>query len=207
MGVLDEFNPVYVELLSSLNDFNQDLPVFRNLGGAILACFNEGTLILCLSKDLEEVWIPIEKLSKEYLVKTYKHGYRRIEAIGKGVSHNVKGDWVNSMYIMHKVDGMTGDLIVTGGHSILVDEIPKESHNDNLQKFNGKIPEIDGKKLLLASSSNLFKPLEDDKEHTYYHLILENDGDDEVRFGIWANGVLTETPSKKFFYEKFTTLV
>lgn len=207
MGVLEDLNPVFVDVLSSLNDFNQDLAVFRNLGSGALACFNEGTLILCLSKDLQEVWVPIEKLSKDYLVKTYKHGYRRIEAIGKGISNNAEGDWENSMYIMHKVDGMQDDLIVTGGHSILVDEIPEESYEDNLQKFHGEVQHIDGKKLLLASSSKLFKPLKDDKEYTYYHLILENDGDDEVRFGIWANGILTETPSQKFFYEKFTSFI
>jgi hypothetical protein len=28
---------------------------------------------------------------------------------------------------------------------------------------------------------------------------LDNEKDDEVRFGIWANGILTETPSKKIF--------
>ena len=30
----------------------------------------------------------------------------------------------------------------------------------------------------------------------HYHLLLENN-DDEERFGIWANGILTETPNEK----------
>jgi hypothetical protein len=36
---------------------------------------------------------------------------------------------------------------------------------------------------------------------------LENNGDDEERFGIWANGVLTETPSKKIFSVKQLNLL
>jgi hypothetical protein len=28
---------------------------------------------------------------------------------------------------------------------------------------------------------------------------LENDGDEYQRFGVWANGILSETPSKHYF--------
>jgi hypothetical protein len=33
-------------------------------------------------------------------------------------------------------------------------------------------------------------------------LVLENNGDDNERYGIWANGILTETPSKSLLIEK-----
>ena len=36
-------------------------------------------------------------------------------------------------------------------------------------------------------------------EFTYYHLTVESDGDENKRYGIWANGILSETPSKKQF--------
>ena len=41
--------------------------------------------------------------------------------------------------------------------------------------------------------------MENKDVYTYYHFILENNGDDEERFGVWANGILTETPPKKKF--------
>ena len=46
-----------------------------------------------------------------------------------------------------------------------------------------------------------FIKMENNNTYTYYHLVLENEGDNDLRFGIWANGVLTETPSKKFINE------
>jgi len=36
------------------------------------------TKILCLNKDLQEEYSPIENLRKGDLVKSYKHGYRKI---------------------------------------------------------------------------------------------------------------------------------
>ena len=47
------------------------------------ACFNKGTKILCLNKQLEEEYIPIENLRRGDLVKSYKHGYRKIDLIGE----------------------------------------------------------------------------------------------------------------------------
>ena len=42
-------------------------------------CFNKGTKILCLNKNFEEEYIPIENLNKNDLVKSYKNGYRKID--------------------------------------------------------------------------------------------------------------------------------
>jgi len=43
--------------------------------------------------------------------------------------------------------------------------------------------------------------------YIYYHFILENNGNNDERFGVWANGILTETPSKnQFMNHKYTLL-
>jgi len=171
------------------------------------ACFNEGTKILCLNNNLEE-YIPIEHLRKGDLVKSYKHGYKKIDLIGKNVMLNNPKKWDNCMYKMEKTESneLTEDLIVTGGHSILVDSMTTEEKVLNDELF-GLTPLIDNKYLLLSSVSRHFKPLQDEKLYTYYHFVLENDNDDEARYGVWANGILTEIPSKEFFIkQKFILL-
>jgi hypothetical protein len=168
------------------------------------SCFNEGTKILCLNKELQESWIPIEKLRKGDLVKTYLHGYRKIELIGKGYGKNIdKNLWNINMYKMIKTNsnGLFEDLIVTGGHGILVDEL-NDYKEENDKKFNGSTPKIDDKFILLAGVSKDFIILPEGYEFNYYHLVLEEEGhEDDKRYGIWANGILTETPSKKKFLE------
>ena len=66
---------------------------------------------------------------------------------------------------------------------------------------------IDDKLLLLAGVSKEFIKLENKKIYTYYHFTLENNGNDEERFGVWANGVLTETPSKNNFLQHKYTII
>ena len=51
---------------------------------------------------------------------------------------------------------------------------------------------IDDKKLLLACVSNKFKRIENNDIYEYYHIRLQHPIDIQ-RFGIWANGILTET--------------
>jgi len=165
-------------------------------------CFNEGTKILCLNKNLEEEYIPIETLKKGDLVKSYKHGYRKIDLIGKNTLVNNPSKFNECMYKMEKTEenDLLEDLIVTGGHAILVDELGEHEHENN--RIFGETPKIDGKYLLLSCVSKKFKKIEDTQLFTYYHLTLENNDDDEERFGIWANGILTETPSKNLFILK-----
>ena len=99
-----------------------------------------------------------------------------------------------------KENKLTDDLIVTGGHSILVDDLGE--YEEKNCKIFGTTQMIDDKYLLLAFVSNDFIKLENNNVYTYYHFILENNGDNDERFGVWANGMLIETPSKNYFIEK-----
>jgi len=169
-------------------------------------CFNEGTKILCLNKNFEEKYVPIEKLRKGDIVKSYKHGYRKIDLIGKGIMINNSNINNNRMYKMIKTEknGLIKDLLVTGGHSILVDDLG--SLKEENEKIIGEV-KIDDKYLLLASVSKDFIKIKENKEFTYYHFVLENNGDDNERFGVWANGILTETTSKNHFVNHKYTLL
>jgi hypothetical protein len=164
-----------------------------------LACFNKDTKILCRINDVNEsndesereLYIKIQDIKKGTYVKTYKHGYRRVDLIGHGSFINNPEYWNGCMYRMKE----NPDLVVTGGHSILVDEMTEEERTKNRQYFCEDI-KIDDKYLLLACTSDKFEKIQNNDTYTYYHFTLENDGDDDNRYGIWANGILTETPSK-----------
>jgi len=88
------------------------------------------------------------------------------------------------------------DLIVVGGHSLLVDKLSEEEYFRTRSIW--EIPsKIDEKYLLLAGITDKFERIEGDDVYTYYHFCVENDGDDESRYGIWASGALVETPCKR----------
>ena len=205
-SVLDNLNPGVLNSLSTgpLGDLLYSNLNLGTLGGSSsVACFDESTEILCLNHELKEVYVPIDQLKKGSIIKTFKHGYRKIDLIYKGSFVNDVNNFHNCMYILPKDKNMTKDLIITGGHSVLVNSMSKKAYNKNMEYFGETIQEIDGKQLLIAAASDKFKALENKNVYNYYHFVLENDGNDDARYGVWANGVLTETPSKKWFTEIF----
>lgn len=146
-------------------------------------CFNMGTSILCLSKDHVEEYKRVEDIRPGDIVKTYIERYRRVHHVGKGMLVNNPHRPESCMFIYPKCGNMPEDLIVTGQHSILVDEC--DVHGPSLPRYN--------KFLIYACQSPKFRKLENSNQYTYYHFSLENDGDSKRVFVVWANGVLAET--------------
>jgi hypothetical protein len=153
------------------------------------SCFNEGTQILCLNGE-QETYMPIEKILAGTLVKTYKHGAKAVKYIGKGSMRNDVENPKSCMFKMTKTANMTDDLILTGGHAILVDEAPK-----------GLQFKIEDKFFSFVENDKSFEKIENAELYTYYNFCFENDDDENARYGVWANGVLCETPSEKQFVE------
>ena len=169
----------------------------------VICCFNEDTKILCLNENLEEVYIPIQNIRKGTLVKSYKYGYRKVDAIGKGTMINDPTDWTKCMYKLPKINNINpnalDDLIITGRHSILVDNLPyhiKQKQEKLIKLIDRK---INDKYLLLAGQCKEFMQITTNEVYTYYHFILENDEDENKKYGIWANGILAETTTKQDF--------
>ena len=174
------------------NSFGNNI-LINILDTEIVPCFHGSAEILCLTDDLKEEYIPIKNLSTEHKVKTYKEGYKKVKYIHSGIVINNPNIYSSCMYKMKKTKNMTDDLIVTGGHSILVDKISEEEKIKQKKYWGNKEYLINDKYLLLSAASNKFKKIEDNKLYMYYHLTLENDSEEKRRFGIWANGILTET--------------
>jgi hypothetical protein len=151
-------------------------------------CFNKGTNIL----SVNETSIAVENIKLGDLIKTYKHGYKKVAAIHCGqIKNNIKNP-NECMYCMK-----SNNLIVTGGHSMLVDSLEGyELYKRKMIKAMASIQMIEDKYLLLAGYSKEFEAIQDNDIYTYYHFMLENNGNDDQQFGVWANGVLMETPSK-----------
>jgi photosystem II stability/assembly factor-like uncharacterized protein len=161
-------------------------------------CFNQGTKIL----TGDNIYLPIECLKEGDLVKTYKRGNRKIAKMHSGKLINNCKCPNECMYKMRKTssNGLTDDLMVTGGHSILVDSLEDHpSYKKKMMKKMGSVQMIEDKYLLLVGFSKEFERIQTNEVFTFYHFILENDGNDNEQYGVWANGLLTETPSKNQF--------
>lgn len=94
------------------------------------------------------------------------------------------------------------NLIISGGHSILVDALTPSQ--EKAQRDIGFIDKkIEDKYMLLACNSEWFEKMEVNNEvMEIYHLCLESE-DELAQFGIWVNDTLTETSSIQHFLSKF----
>jgi hypothetical protein len=165
--------------------------------GLNIVCFKKGTKILCEN----DVYIPIEELKINDLVKTYKQGYQKIIKI----AHSRLCDYVqsayNQMYTYSRESNpdLIEDLHLTGGHSLLLDTLTDEESND-MKKIHWPTTEeymVEDKfKLLACFSHKLHISTEQNAE--IYHLTLEppENAKPSYVYGIYANGILVESCSE-----------
>ena len=155
-------------------------------------CYSHGTKILC-----EDGYIAIQDLKPGITVTTYLHGNLPIEEIKSSKMVNNPNDWTKCMYRLPSKNPEFDDLVVTGGHGILKNVLtPDEIKMDTIWfNLNKKYSKIDGLFLQRAAFCNEFVKDHSNKEYTYYHLSLK--GKNGRRYGIWANGVLSESTFNK----------
>jgi hypothetical protein len=158
-------------------------------------CYEENVEILCYENDIE-IFKKINEIKIGDTVKTYKDGCKKVKYI-KSFNY-IK---MNDREIDYLYKYKNADIIVTGGHSILVDDLTKEESKNNLKyKFSSKIHD---KKLLLACSSDIFEKITDNKEYILYHIVLENENS-KNHYGIYLkNDILSESCSEKCFLSFF----
>lgn len=164
-----------------------------------LVCFNADSKILT-----DKGYIPIKNLKNGDLIQTLRHGYIPINMIGKTEIHNpaLKHRIKDQLYKCSpdEYPEIFEPLIITGCHCILVDDFISEEQRKNVIDINKHIYVTDHKYRLPACADSRASIHETSGKHTIYHLALDND-DYYMNYGIFANGLLVETTSKRYLKE------
>jgi hypothetical protein len=165
-------------------------------------CFREGSQILCNVNGVE-TYRAIETLRPGMLVKTLTSGLVPITMIGytslanPGHSERIQ----NRLYKCSPKNypTLTEDLYITGCHSILVDDLTETQKAATLVQLE-RIFITEDKYRLMACIDERAKPHADEAAYTIWHIALEN-AEYYHNYGIWANGLLVETCSKRYLKE------
>jgi len=169
-----------------------------------IVCFKEDSKILCFKQGKEQ-YIPIQNLRKGDLVKTLLHGYVPINMIGKTKMYNkATNERIKDQLYkcsQEQYPEIFEPLIITGCHSILVDEFKDEKERQETGNLNnGRFFATDDKHRLPACVDERASVYEKEGFFTIYHLALDNE-DYYMNYGIYANGLLVETCSKRYLKE------
>jgi hypothetical protein len=93
-------------------------------------------------------------------------------------------------------------LVITGCHSILVKDFFSVEQREKTIEYNkGEVFITNNHYRLPACLDDRASVYEHAGTYTIYHLALEND-DYYMNYGIYANGLLVETCSKRYLKEK-----
>uniref|UniRef100_A0A6C0D1Z4 Hedgehog/Intein (Hint) domain-containing protein n=1 Tax=viral metagenome TaxID=1070528 RepID=A0A6C0D1Z4_9ZZZZ len=200
-------NKTYVNLVIHDNNFytgtdsNNTIYYIQN-PNLIIPCFKEGSQILCQQNNVE-VYVPIQNIRNGTLVKTLLNGYLPVEMIGVKTIFNSGDDKrVKDRLYRLSVDNypsLLEDLVLTGQHAILVDNITNELGVE-ITNVMGRVYTTEGKFRLPAFIDMSSIPYEVNGTFNIYHLALQNENY-YGNYGIYANGLLVETCSKRYLAE------
>ena len=187
---MNNTNPVYNYFFTNFqNTINYYIPP---------PCFNKDSKILS-----NNGYIPIQNLRKGDLIKTISNGFLPVDMIGyREIANTICDERIkDKLYVCseNEYPEVFEDLIITGCHSILVDNF-EEGQRDKTIEINGDAYVTNGKYRLPACVDSRAKPYEKEGNFTIYHIALEND-DYYTNYGIYANGLLVETTSKRYLKE------
>jgi len=168
-----------------------------------LICFLQGSQILC-NVDGADRYVPIEKMTKGMLVKTYKNGYKALHSIGTGTISNRGSSEriVNHLYKCSpkQFPELKEDLFITGAHSILVNSLTDKQRGET-RKTLGDIYITDDKYRLPAYVDERCEPMLSKGNFQIWHIALDNDNIYK-NYGVYANGLLVESCSINYLTNK-----
>jgi hypothetical protein len=145
----------------------------------------------------------IQYLRSGDLLATLRNGLVPIHRIGRStITHQATENRIqNQLYVCtpEKYPEVFEDLVLTGCHSILVDEMEDIEKEDTRIILND-LYLTDDKYRLPACVDRRAKIYEEPGKYTIYHIALEN-ADYYANYGIYANGLLVESCSKRYLLE------
>jgi len=166
-----------------------------------ITCFKEDTLILT-----NKGYIPIQNLKKGDLIQTFKNGLVPINTIGKKQIYHpaLHNDRIKDQlykYSKEKYPKLLEDLVITGCHSVLVNNFASQEQKDKTLKLNNnRLFKTDNKYRLPACVDDSSSVYEIPGNYIVFHFALEHD-DCYMNYGVYANGLLVETTSKRYMKE------
>jgi len=138
------------------------------------------------------------------MIQTCKHGFKSISIIGKKeIFHQAIEERIKDQLYQcsqSEYPEIFEPLIITGCHSILVDNFASEEQKNKSIEVNTRVFVTDNKYRLPACVDERASVYEHPGTYTIYHLALENDNY-YMNYGIYANGLLVETCSKRYLTE------
>jgi hypothetical protein len=158
-------------------------------------CFKEDSKILT-----DKGYKLVQDLRKGDLVKTLKHGFVPINMIGKKVIYNPssKERIKDQLYkcSKDKFPEVFEDLVITGCHSILIDNCVTPKQIEQTKEVLGGIYITDDKFRYPACIDERTSVYEVAGKFTIYHIALDHDNY-FMNYGIYANGLLVESISQR----------
>ena len=199
LGLNNNTNPITTWTLSSpptliqtVADYSSPYSIYS------IPCFLEGSKILT-----NKGYKMVKELRRGDLIQTLYNGFLPIDCIGYSTIYN-SGNTERISKRLYRCstdayDKLFEDLIVTGCHSILVDEF-KEGEREKTFELLEDIYVTDGKLRLPACVDERAIPYEKEGTFTIWHFALENENYYE-NYGVYANGLLVESTSKRYMRE------
>ena len=123
------------------------------------------------------------------------------------MTNNLKNDDIkNRLYKCSKenfpeIVDKEDDLILTGCHAILLYNFKDNEQIEKTREILGKIFETDDHYRVPICLDERASPYEKEGDFTIYHFALEHE-DYYMNYGVYANGLLVETCSKRYMKEE-----
>jgi hypothetical protein len=164
-----------------------------------VVCFKEDSLILT-----DQGYVPVQDLRKGDLVRTFKHGFVPVYMIvKKEIYHPASQERIKDQLYQCSTENypdLFEPLVITGCHSILVKKFVDDAQKQKTDEVLNGIYVTDKHYRLPACVDERATVYDKPGNHTIYHFALEND-DYLMNYGIYANGLLVETSSKRYLSE------
>lgn len=162
-------------------------------------CFLKDTKILTING-----YVPIQDLTKDDLVKTLTNGYKKINTIGHRNINNMLSNSRTKFQLykcsQSEYSEIFEPLIITGCHSILVENFVSDEQKIKTIEASGDIYITENRYRVPVFLDDRASLYETAGVFTIYHIALEND-DYYMNYGIYANGLLVESCSKRQLLE------